>query len=88
VTTSTLAGTAGVPYGFVVTTSGLGSSTYNVGTNGAAFGVANGSTLRIIDLLHATDAASIGGVLYGGNSLLRQLANNVYSGINSDGNIA
>jgi hypothetical protein len=70
-----------------VDTSGLGAATYNVGSSGAAFGVANGTTEQVTDLLRATDSMATNGVLYGGNSALRELANVVYDGINNVGDI-
>lgn len=39
VTNESLAGRPGVAYGFEVTATGVGYSTFNVGTNGAAFGL-------------------------------------------------
>ena len=71
VTNSSLAGTAGVKYGFLVTTYGLGDATYNVGSSGAAFGVANNTVMTVMDMLLATDARSRDGVLYGQNTVLR-----------------
>ena len=59
----------------------------NVGSNGDAFGVANNTTMTILDLLLATDAQAVNGVLYGGNATKRNEANNVYSAINQAGGI-
>ncbi len=59
----------------------------NVGSNGAAFGVANNSTVRVIDLLLATDAQSVNGILYNGNVTRRNMANVVHTGINESGDI-
>src|SRR5262249_48038007 len=42
-------------YGFTVSGTGLGTSTWNVGTNGAAFAVANNSALTVLDLLIGVD---------------------------------
>jgi len=56
VTNEDLAGTTASAYGFQVSASGVGSATFDVGTSGAAFGVANGTTLTVMGLLFATDA--------------------------------
>ncbi len=69
-------------YGFIVSGNGLGTATVNVGSIGAAFGVANNSVLTVLNLLKATDAQAIGGLLYNGDDTLRKEANNVYSAIN------
>jgi hypothetical protein len=84
---SQLAGTVAASYGFKVTTDGVGDATFNVGSSGAAFGVANNVTLSVIDLLHDTDALSLNGILYNGNTALDNLANTVYSNINQTGDI-
>lgn len=79
-------------YGFMVSEYGVGACTFNVGTNGEAFGVANGTEVVVMDILRATDARTVNGVLYdlGGDGqwneleiLLRRLANQVYGAINS-----
>lgn len=75
-------------YGLVVTVGGLGSSTYNVGRSGAAFGVADNSNVRVIDLLLAVDEQSHEGLLFDVNGdgvidedeeLLRTLAHDVFA---------
>ena len=101
VTNETLAGTTAATYGFLVTANGVGTSTFNVGTSGQAFGAANGSVLAILDLLFATNDRSWNGVLYDldhdgstddtvlglSETLLRTLANDVYSAINERGHL-
>lgn len=97
VTNETLAGTTAANYGFTVTTNGLGVRTFNVGDNGAAFGVADGSDVQVIDLLRAVDAQSAGGLLYdldgdGDTSdhkeqKFRKLANEVFTGLNEAGDL-
>jgi len=87
VTTESLAGLVGEAYGFTISTYGLAFAVYNVGTSGAAFGVENGTTLTVIDILRAADAQTINGLLYGGDKTLRNLALIVFSDINSDGSI-
>jgi hypothetical protein len=73
--------------GFTLSSDGLGASTMNVGSNGAAFGVANNTTMRVIDMLLATDSMTVNGVLYNGNTSLRDMANTVYTKINEQGDI-
>jgi hypothetical protein len=86
-TTSALGGTAGVAYGFVVTTGGLGASGSNVGSNGSAFGVPNDSTLTVLTILEEANAQAVQGVLYNGNTTLRNQAVTVFNGINSAGGL-
>jgi hypothetical protein len=71
----------------LVTDYGVGIATWNVGTSGAAFGVANDSIVTVMDLLLATDSLSSDGKLYNFDALLRTLANAVYSAINEAGDI-
>jgi protocatechuate 3,4-dioxygenase beta subunit len=87
VTDSDLAGTVARQYGFQVNSSGTASALFNIGSNGAAFGVANNTTMSIFDILRATNARSSGGVLYKGIQNLKNLANTVYDGINNTGDI-
>lgn len=96
VTNQTLAGTTAVAYGFAVTATGVGTRTFNVGARGAAFGVANGSFVSVMDLLLAVNARSRNGVLYDadGNGQIdsteagqRTVANDVFSAINEAGGL-
>ena len=64
VTNQTLAGTTATSFGFLVTTNGVGVSTFNVSANGAAFGVADNSNQRVLDLLFATNDRTTEGLLY------------------------
>jgi uncharacterized delta-60 repeat protein len=75
------------PYGFTVSGDGLGAAAVNVGGDGDAFGVANNTTMTVVDLLVATDAQSVNGVLYNGNATKRSHANDVYSAINQAGGL-
>jgi hypothetical protein len=79
---------AAASYGFTVSGDGAGTATVNVGSNGDAFGVANNTTMTVMDLLLATDAQTVNGVLYNGNTLKRNHANTVYSALNQAGSIA
>ena len=65
----------------------MGYDTLNVGSNGAAFGVANNSTVTILQALDATDQLSSGdnGQLYGGNATLWAEAYNIYGAIAQNG---
>jgi hypothetical protein len=75
-------------YGFTVQGDGVGTATVNVGSSGDAFGVANNTTMTVMDLLLATDAQAVAGVLYNGNSTRRTEANAVYSALNQSGGIS
>ena len=86
-TTSSLGGTAGVKYGFKSTATGLGAMTWNVGSSGAAFGVANKTTLTVMQILTAANDRATNGVLYNGNKSLRDAANTVFTAINEAGDI-
>ena len=76
-------------YGFKSVSGGGGSETYNVGSNGAAFGVANNSRLPILQLLQIVDAnfSPSTGTFYAGNSTDTTDFNNVLNGINTTGDI-
>jgi autotransporter-associated beta strand protein len=86
-TTLSLGGAAAQAYGFDVTAYGLGASDYNVGANGAAFGVANDTTLTVFALLKDADSLAVNGVLYNRDLTMRNEALNVFSGINSLGGL-
>ena len=86
-TTSSLGGTAAQAYGFKVDAYGLGASSWNVGGNGAAFGVANNTVLNVYQLLQAANAKAVSGVLYGGDPTLMALALNVFDGVNTAGGL-
>jgi uncharacterized repeat protein (TIGR01451 family) len=86
-TTMSLGGTAGAAYGFTVSATGLGAQSYSVGSDGAAFGVANSSTLNVYELLQAVNQRAVNGLLYGGNTTLRQEAADLFNALNSAGGI-
>src|SRR5205823_11334602 len=89
VTNATLDPTqAAAKYGFTVSGYGVGTATFNVGSNGDAFGVANNTTMTVMDLLLAADARAVGGVLYNSNSAKRDMANNVFGAINQAGHVS
>jgi len=88
VTDATLDNTGvGTQYGFTVGGNGVATSTVNVGANGAAFGVADNTTMTVMDLLLAVDAQSVNGVMYNGNKPKRDMANTIFSAINQAGSI-
>jgi hypothetical protein len=88
VTNATLDNTGvGEQYGFTVSGNGVGTATVNVGSNGDAFGVANNTTLTVMDLLLATNNLAVNGLLYNGNTGQRREANFVYSTLNDAGGI-
>ena len=87
-TNATLDGTrAAAKYGFTVSGYGVGTATVNVGGNGDAFGVANNTTMTVMDLLLATDNQAVNGLLYNGNATKRNEANSVYGTLNDAGSI-
>ena len=61
----------GTKYGFTVGGNGVATATVNVGSNGAAFGVANNTVMTGLDVLLAADAQAVNGVLYNGNTTKR-----------------
>jgi len=67
VTNSNLAGTVATPYGFAVSTTGLGAATANVGVNGAAFGINNNTVMTITELLSRTNTRARKGRLWDAN---------------------
>jgi len=87
VTNSSLAGDAGTHYGFLVTDYGVGIATFNIGSSGEAFDVADNTDMAIMDILLATNEQSVDGQLYDLDGILRRLANEVYSAINEAGDI-
>jgi hypothetical protein len=86
-TTQSLGGGLGQTYWFIVTATGLGADSFNVGVDGAAFGVANNSTLNVYELLRAVDHLAVSGVLYNGNKTLRTEANDLFDALNHAGAI-
>jgi hypothetical protein len=72
-------------YGFSVGGNGVATSTYNIGSNGAAFQVANNTTMTVMEILLAADSQAVNGVLYNGDTNKRNQANNVFSSINEAG---
>jgi hypothetical protein len=86
-TTSTLGGKWSAPYGFTVTAWGLGAYSYNVGSDGAAFGVPNNSTRNVYELLLAVNNKAVNGVLYNGSATLQSEAADLFNKLNKAGGI-
>jgi hypothetical protein len=87
-TTQSLGGAAAQAYGFTVTADGLGADSFNVGADGAAFGVANNTTLNVYELLVAVNQQSAYVVLYNGNTTLQKEANDLFDALNKAGAIS
>jgi hypothetical protein len=88
VTDATLDSTSvGSQYGFTVSGNGVATATFNVGGDGAAFGVTNNTTMTVMNLLLAVDAQSVNGILYNGDTTKRNMANDIFSDINEAGGI-
>jgi len=86
-TTSSMGGNAGASYGFTASATGLGARSFNVGQDGAAFGVANNSTLSVYGLLAAVNKQAVSGVLYGGNATLQAQCADLFSALDQAGGI-
>ena len=76
-------------YGFVVSAGGGGNATYNVGSDGPAFGVANGTTLTVSQILTTVNNnfTSSTGLFYGGDQTKTSGFNDILNGVNSNGDI-
>src|SRR5262249_26984216 len=72
-TTVALGGAQGAAAGFRVTDGGLGARSINVGTDGAAFGVANFTRITVCELLQGVNRKAVKSVVANGNAHLRAL---------------
>jgi hypothetical protein len=86
-TTLSLGGTIGTAYGFTVSADGLGAYSFNVGADGAAFGVANNTTLNVYEILKAVDQQAAFGLLYNGDKTLRNEASDLFTALMQSGSI-
>jgi hypothetical protein len=86
-TTLSQGGTAGTAYGFTVSNVGLGAYSFNVGTDGAAFGVANNTTQNVYELLQTVNRKAQNGLLYGGDATLRSECADLFTALNNAGDI-
>ena len=70
-------------FGFIGTVDGLGNRTFNVGNNGAAFGVPNGTTLTVLQVMAIANANynPAKGLFYNGDPTLTSDLANVLDGI-------
>ena len=100
-TSSNLAGTVAEGFGFNVSDTGIGTKVVNVGNSGAAFGVADGVDLTVMQLLLATDSMTDmtdeidnfafiydkdgNGIIDTEEAELRVMANEIYTFINEGG---
>jgi hypothetical protein len=83
-TTRSLGGTAGQAYGFTVTDAGLGAYSFNAGSDGAAFGMANNSTHTVYAFLKAVDRDPWS--IFSSESLQKQV-NDLFDALNKAGRI-
>jgi hypothetical protein len=89
-TTASLGGNTGVAYGFGVSATGLGADSFNVGSDGAAFGVAKNTTCNVYELLLAVNNQASNGILYKGSpmqSTLQGQASDLFNSLNTAGDI-
>ena len=86
-TTNSLGGTAAAAYGFTVSATGLGARSYSVGKDGAAFGVANNTSLNVYELLLAVNKKAVNGVLYNGDTTLQAQAADLFNALNQAGTV-
>jgi hypothetical protein len=84
-TTSSLGGNAGLTYHFTVSDTGLGARSYSVGMDGAAFGVANNTTMTVNDLLSYVNSKASKGVAYSGDTTLQGEAADLFASLNQAG---
>jgi hypothetical protein len=85
-TNSTLAGgTMAAGYGFKVSTTGTGSSMFNVGSNGTAIGLMNNTSYTVLFLLQTVNSLASGGVI---NASAINAINSIFDGINQGGDIS
>jgi hypothetical protein len=77
-------------YGFLVTKSGGGNATWNIGGDGAALGAANNSNLTLYQILAAANQNynPTTGQFYGGDPTLTDQLNTTLNGINEKADIA
>jgi hypothetical protein len=87
-TTASLGGNAGAAAdGFSVSATGLGADSFSVGSDGAAFGVANNTTRNVYELLLAVNQQAVNGVLYNGDTTLQAEAADLFNLMSKAGSI-
>jgi hypothetical protein len=87
-TTQSLGGTAAEAYGFQVTATGLGADSFNVGSDGAAFGVANNTILNVYALLEAVNEEALNGFFDPSNTILQKEASDLFNALDKAGAIS
>jgi hypothetical protein len=87
-TTASLGGNASAAAdGFSVSATGLGADSFSVGTDGAAFGVANNTTRNVYELLLVVNQQAVNGGLYSGNTTLQADAADLLNSLSKAGSI-
>jgi uncharacterized repeat protein (TIGR01451 family) len=86
--TQSLGGTTATAYGFSVTAAGLGAAQFDIGSNGAAFGVANGTTITVTQMLSEANSLSSNNSLYKASTSLLNSAYNEFGQVNADGGLS
>jgi hypothetical protein len=87
-TTASLGGSASAAAdGFSVSATGLGADSFSVGSDGAAFGVANNTSRNVYELLLAVNQQAVNGGLYGGNTTLQASAADLFNSLSKAGSI-
>jgi hypothetical protein len=83
VTSSTLAGTNAVQYGFNSSSNGTCTQTYNVGSSGSAIGLNNNQSYTVLQLLQLANQETANGTFNADANTF----NTIFSGINQTGDI-
>jgi hypothetical protein len=83
-TTRSLGGTAGQAYGFTLTDAGLGAYSFNAGSDGAAFGMADNSSHTVYAFLKAVDWETWS--IFSSDSLRKQV-NDLFDALDKAGRI-
>ena len=81
-TTTSLGGSAGTSYGFLVTANGLGASYFSVESDGSAFGVSNNTVESVWSLLLAVNSRASSGKLYYNSSTQHSQALDLFGDLN------
>ncbi len=82
VTSSSLAGTTAIKYGFNNSPGGTGAKTYNVGSDGTAIGLVNNTSYTVLQLLQQANLDQANGT-FNANAF-----NDIFTGINQGGDIS
>jgi len=85
--TATTSRALATKFGFTLSTNGAAAASYNIGTTGDAFHLADNSTVTVGKLLQQVNAYAVKGVLCGGNQAQISEINAAFSDINQKGDI-